>query len=75
MTDLQELRRHVKLLEDYFEEQNDLAEQIAELKMTVEEMATAFDENLSAMARAFVKMTEAVDLLPDKVNELARRKK
>jgi hypothetical protein len=72
MSDLQELKRHVRLLEDHFEWGSYIAAEISELSARIEEMTESFDENLSAMARAFTEMRTALDRNTETLEELVR---
>jgi hypothetical protein len=67
---MQELKRHVRLLEDHFKWDSGIAEELAELGAQIADMISASDENTTALAAAFAEMRAALDRSTDKLNEL-----
>jgi hypothetical protein len=74
VTDLQELKRHIRLLEDRFRSENDIAKEIGELSDRVGDVVYALDETTTALAAALAGIRAAIDRNTDKLNELAQRK-
>jgi hypothetical protein len=73
--DIEEMRRHVRLIESYFEEESAIAGQVEELSAQVRDIISAIDEGTAAVVRSFVEMREAVDRNTETLERLARRRK
>jgi hypothetical protein len=73
--DIEEMKRHVRLLEDHFQAESDLAEDIIELGGKISDMTYTFDEGVTAITTALAEMRDALDRNTTAVDELLRRKK
>jgi hypothetical protein len=67
MTSIQELRRHVRLLESHFEAEGAIAAELSELGDKVQDMAEALDDHTTVLGNVLV----ALDELTAAVKELA----